>query len=306
MTSMSTAPIYPLQPHHFSNLIEILRRANEVYKAVAIEIRANLRPSRRARRYARNVLGLQVDVGKAVRCDQKQISVVPLPILDTDYSPIVTVNPGIYLSGNTHELRSISSQLSLRRRPTLKCVIPEVVTRTTPNGTTSTIALPRSTSIYSSVSLSSPLVANGFLGSEVASPRLVSIWSADGEGGALLPSDAPTNVHIDNPVSPSMRAWRPLDVPIDEEEMDWGLEDSFDMDVSSPGSSTSSSVATSGTDSSTGPTTPVDEEPIVIRIKRKSAELFDDGFEKRPKFERREWVQPTTQRKIVIRIPARR
>lgn len=252
MSSASTTPVSPLQAHHIRNLILILRHANTHYRAVAAHIRASLHPTQHARNHARR-LGLQVNINKAVRCDQKQVSVVPLPILDTSYTPVAATGPSVSLSGIAYELRSIPSQSSLKRRPALKCAIPGVVTRTTPNGTTSAINPPSSMSDYSAVSLSSPIY-QAILGSKL----VTSMWSADGEDVAeSFSSDVSMDVPISIPIGPSMQAWQPLDVPIDEEEMDWGFDDISDMDVSSPASSGSGSDTTSSTDSSAGPTTPV-------------------------------------------------
>src|ERR1700733_13039973 len=119
-----------LEPHHVRNLTLILRRANVYYHHVAVRNRANLQPTHHAYKQARR-LGLRVDVGKAVRCDQRQISLVPLPILDTSTTSVALT---LSTSSNTDERLSLegiemhaqdltkSEEPSpLKRRPALKC-----------------------------------------------------------------------------------------------------------------------------------------------------------------------------------------
>jgi hypothetical protein len=277
MSSTSTAPGSLLQPHHVRNLIFILRRANTHYRVVASHIRATLRPTEHARKHAQR-LGLKVNVNKAVHCDQKQVSVVPLPILDTTLTPVTAAGPSISSagssSGNLEVLRvqaqELKSSNAMKRRPILRCTIPGIITRTTPNGTTSAIALPSSTSDHSAITFSSPPAIN-VLGSKLVSERLTSTWSADGDDQvSSLPSDAFMNAPIHIPMGPAMQEWQPLDVPIDE-EMDWGLDSISDMDVSpssSPGSAGSRSDATSSTESSAGPTTPVSIISTSIHTRR--------------------------------------
>jgi hypothetical protein len=62
------------------------------------------------------------------------------------------------------------------------------------------------------------------------------------------------------PVSPDAQQWQPLDVPIDEEDMNWGLDDITDMDMSPSASfdcGSDSASSSTGTQSSSGPLTPV-------------------------------------------------
>jgi hypothetical protein len=61
--------------------------------------------------------------------------------------------------------------------------------------------------------------------------------------------------------------WQPLDVPIDEEEMDWGLDRTSDMDISPPSSfECHSSSASLSTQSSSGPPTPVSDPLYTLRV----------------------------------------
>jgi hypothetical protein len=82
------------------------------------------------------------------------------------------------------------------------------------------------------------------------------VWGA---GVLSVCSDASMEPSVSIPVSPEAQEWQPLDVPIDEEDMDWGLDDITDMDASpSPSFDCDSDSASSGTtQSSSGPLTPV-------------------------------------------------
>ncbi|GLB36690.1 hypothetical protein LshimejAT787_0309770 [Lyophyllum shimeji] len=294
MSSPSTpAALSPLQTYQIRNLILILRRANAYYSYVAARIRASLQPTRHARRRAQ-LLGLTINVAAAVKCPQKQVSHIPLPVIEL--SPAVALAP---------------PPIAAKTRPALRCVIPApaVLLRTSPNGTTSALS---SSSVYSSVTLSS------------AAPAAVS--------HARATEDERNEAQ-----------WQHLDVPIDEDPIDWGLElqypdpypcspdadvDACDMEMDvSPASTASSDASAAGSNAdssaeSTGPVTPAENEmamgmtmPLTIRIKRKSVEVrgddHDEMFEKRARvFHNDDEVQPCghgyAQRRNVIRIPARR
>jgi hypothetical protein len=74
-----------LSPKEFSTLKRVLSQANEVCRLLSDHSRLT-----RARNYARHRarrLGLCVDIEKAKACPQKAVSVIPLPIIDTDPSP---------------------------------------------------------------------------------------------------------------------------------------------------------------------------------------------------------------------------
>jgi len=113
----------------------------------------------------------------------------------------------------------------------------------------------------------------------------------------------------------------PVDMPIDAALIEWSIYDEalsegisikiedasmFDFDES-PLSSPST------TDSSAGPATPDEQvhEPVVLRIKRKSAEMTGyslDEYQKQTKMLKGddEWTSETDNHRNVIRIPARR
>ncbi|KAG7090666.1 hypothetical protein E1B28_009765 [Marasmius oreades] len=80
-----TAPV-PLPPHHLRNLHAILQRANDFYHQLAIATRDSRRPTHHAKSYASKI-GLTVDINKAANCPQREVSRIPLPIVDTTLGP---------------------------------------------------------------------------------------------------------------------------------------------------------------------------------------------------------------------------
>ncbi|KAJ3735258.1 hypothetical protein DFJ43DRAFT_1221956 [Lentinula guzmanii] len=89
MSSTSTSTYYhtPMPSHHHFNLRMILRSANERYRTVAETFRRNrVQLSHHARRRAQE-RGLEIDTGRARRCPQKLVSVLPLHVIDTSVSP---------------------------------------------------------------------------------------------------------------------------------------------------------------------------------------------------------------------------
>ncbi|KAG5642567.1 hypothetical protein DXG03_002554 [Asterophora parasitica] len=310
MSSQYT-PASPLQPYHIRNLILILRRANDHYAHVAARIRASLRPTRHAHKRAQR-LGLTINVQDAVNCPQKMVSVIPLPIIEVSPAPAAPA-PLPYTEVG-HSIRRQARAEPLQRRPALKCAIPvpAIMTRTSPNGTTSALS---SGSHYSSVTLTSAAPAQ----QQPSAIRYSSRWFATVDEG--YPRNATEACAAEVRAAPVMQRaqptpqeWDILDVPIDEDAMDWGLELQYPEDVSemedfSPSDSASTSGSgsslSSGTSASNsnGPVTPV--SPLMIRIKRKSIEVRDDdSFEKRPRVLYDSEAQP--QRRNVIRIPARK
>lgn len=68
------------------SFIERFREVSAIYHRRAEAFRSTLQPTSHARRRAA-LLNLQVDIKKAVKCDPRQVSNVPLPIIDTEPSP---------------------------------------------------------------------------------------------------------------------------------------------------------------------------------------------------------------------------
>ncbi|KAG6810362.1 hypothetical protein H0H92_012170 [Tricholoma furcatifolium] len=303
MSSSSSFPASPLQPHHLQNLIYILRNANARYTHIATLARASLAPTRHAKRRATN-LGLTVDIIKAINCPQKAVSVIPLPIVEV-------VTPLEYI---TKPVPSV--------RPVLKCTIPSVQT-ITPNGTISALT---SGSVYSSITLTSAKPPN-----TVNAPAH-SHWSCASDDSDRFPRDATDmgagNVRAAEQGEP-MAIWQPLNVEIDEDPIEWDLNlrgpqdaSNMMMDVSpcatassdespcSPGSGSEAGSESSESSGSSEPVTPPSSlAPLFIRIKRKSMEIRDSdddddvtGCDKRLRV-----LQATApQRMNIIRIPARK
>lgn len=84
-TTLAT-PTYLAQAH-VNNLLDILRRANEHYSHLAAIVRASLKPTYHAKKRAQ-ALKLSVSIQAAKNLDQKQISTIPLPLLDRVASPV--------------------------------------------------------------------------------------------------------------------------------------------------------------------------------------------------------------------------
>ncbi|KAG6874146.1 hypothetical protein C0995_005564 [Termitomyces sp. Mi166 len=293
-SSSSTATL--LQPLHIRRLMFILRRSNAHYTHVASRIRASFTPTRHAKTHAQN-LGLTIDVVAAVNCPHKQVSVIPLPIIEVVTPPAEVIRP----------------QSVAQKRPVLTCSIPQVVqTITSPNGTTSALS---SGSVYSSVTLPSCQLGNA---------NVRSHWSAISDDGDLFPRDATDvdsiNVRVVEQVEPPA-VWQPLDVSIDEDAIVWDMdlqypEDSSpSMDVcNSPSSgseagSESFDSSESSESSFSGPVTPPEAQetlPLMIRIKRKSIETHNDSDDEASDKRMRVFQDEEPHSRFVIRIPARR
>ncbi|KAF9014882.1 hypothetical protein BDQ17DRAFT_1535647 [Cyathus striatus] len=246
MTSSSTAST--LQPHHLKNLLQILQRANFHYSTLAAP-RAS------------------VDVQKAIHLDHRQVSVVPLPVVEQVISP----------------------QASPNHLHNLKCVIPASVPAVVADG--------RSRCRNTHWRAATSDVSATLLDTQLLSPlELTPIETEDDEHDVTLSGNYDRNfMHLLATYNSELEE---PDAPVDEVEDIWELGDSDDDELSSPSSpslrqfhhsDSESSGSTSG--SSQWILTPEhkDNAPLMIRIKRKSAEIRDDTevFEKRPKFDGR-------------------
>ncbi|KAJ7596265.1 hypothetical protein C8J56DRAFT_916968 [Mycena floridula] len=252
MSSPITISPVALEPQYLARLIQILHTANRRYQDVADVVRGSLKPTHHAKKRAEK-LGLSVNVQRAVDCPQRQVSNIPLPVLDVTPSP--------------------TSQF--HRRPALKVTIPSII--------------PAQASIRSS---RAEIVLNDDCSHDLSSrfsvsPVAAPICRVSGKARADVPVD-------ESPVN----NWTDFDII--------SLESAGEQhQMSSPSSSASSGGGYSSYTSSSGPTTPIDDAPIMIRIKRKTE---DDAVpaEKRPKWIRKEWAAPITQRRSSIRAPAPR
>jgi len=268
--------------HRLRNIIVILRRANSRYTHIASRIRASLRPTFHARKRAAE-LRLGVDIGKAVRCEQRQVSIVPLPVLDLDTSPVTgTIAPiiPIICNGNSN----------IKKCPVLRCAIPTYPVMHQPRQVMSSV------SRYRLVTDGRPFPPHHLRSSPVDDTPVEATPIGDEEINTSL--FVGVNIKM-----------RPADVSADKGLISWNLSNA---DVSSASSTESKSTFPSSCSSSASvtnsPMTPdvYDEYPLTTRIKRKSANAADvDTLEKRPKLERKEWLLPAVQRNVV-RIPSRR
>jgi hypothetical protein len=70
----------------FAGVVDAIRGADIRYQRPAAEVRPVFRQTRRASYHARK-LGLAVDIQLALACPQRDVSAVPLPVLDHSRSP---------------------------------------------------------------------------------------------------------------------------------------------------------------------------------------------------------------------------
>ncbi|KAF8809381.1 hypothetical protein BYT27DRAFT_7254521 [Phlegmacium glaucopus] len=285
-----------LSPSHSANLLQILRRANAHYSFIASVVRVSIHPTYHARKRAA-ALRLTVSIQKALNLDPKQISTIPLPVLER----VITPPPNLtkVVVGRERELARVGH--------------PRTIPSYSRSGTPSLSPA----SVYACVTLTPDSTSKAQRGQSLASrwsmtpidtqalPEGVAVsYNADYDKDMVLcsPTEAGQSIRfMVEPASPSNllpdnknKVARPLGIPVDV-----ARPLSSGTDTSSPGSlSTGSSFTTS----SRGPATPCNAdgaEKIMIRIKRKSAEMDNDTLEKRPKYERKGWA--ISQRKLVQR-----
>ncbi|KAJ7481419.1 hypothetical protein B0H11DRAFT_2232915 [Mycena galericulata] len=278
-SARSQHPRASLAPRHFERLSAILAEANKHHSAVAAAARAAKRPTHHARTRAQK-LGLAVCIKLAVACDERLVSVIPLPVLDRA-SPEPTQAPAL--------------PPRQRGRPTLRLVVPRAPAD-----------VPTSTGPYSSVSLSA-----GGAPVRAAAPTVLR--------GQNVPWRGPTSRFSLTPNDPLFtlaprRAPEPPVVPYDEEEAERFFEtcelmypESGAADYASSTSSYASSYASSSSSSecspssssnssassSSGPVTPADAEmpPIATLSSTKRRREPEAIVDKRPKYERKSWAR---------------
>lgn len=297
------APVRPLPPVpsqlSLQTLAYVLRRANARYAQLAASMRACRRLTGHARKRAA-ALRLTVDIENARNLDHKQVSVIPLPVLDIVPSPVAAPQQG---ASHAKELKRKTT------RPVLRCSIPQVVVN---KGESSALS---SMSLYSTVSLYTPDVI--VTSEEVDAPVVLrgqnaetsrwsistaddfeegvmedddDLYSSDYEEGMDLPISAAEeydDLFEEKPVvdaRDNARLAPRLDIPVDVSRFSWG-------------SALTSDYGSSSASCSPGPVTPAEEIPkLMIRIKRKSVasdiDIVDETLEKRPKYERKTWANP--------------
>jgi len=305
MTSSSPA----LSSSQSSNLLQILRRANAHYSRIAFIIRASIHPTHHARKRAA-ALRLTISIQMALKLDPKQISTIPLPVLDTVVTPI-------------HLRKAVVSHerdLSPASRPLLKCTTPthpQTGALVSPLSLDSCVLLTpgspfkaqRVQSLTSRWSMT-PIDANSDAAQGL--PEGIAItYDPDYDQDMVLcsPTEGGESVRftLEPPVQPnhfprandSRQFTRHSDIPLAvTKPLSWN------SDISSPGSLSTESTSTTSSHGPVTPHSPDGAQKLTVRIKRKSPELDDDALEKPPKYGRKEWT--ISHRKIVQRtIPLR-
>ncbi|KAK7008153.1 hypothetical protein R3P38DRAFT_1628231 [Favolaschia claudopus] len=284
--SSSHQPRRPtLSAPHFLRLSSILKQANEHYHFVAASTRAATHPTHHARTRAEK-LGLAINIERAVNCPGNQVSVVPLPIIETSpaSSPILPV-----------------PQLSkpVRGRPALRLVVPQmtrpqadvpVSTGHTPAAAAPTVLrgknIPwRGPTSRFSVTPNEPIFAFSVPPQEAQPAQIFNV----------RPRPAPKPE--EPPVVPELL----FEFDADDEWMDLelGYPPSGAADYAPSSSSESSSPSMTASNSS-GPTTPDDGDvvmpPILINFAKRKNNVLDFEpavitIDKRPKYERKSWVR---------------
>ncbi|KAJ7820609.1 hypothetical protein B0H13DRAFT_2129991 [Mycena leptocephala] len=253
-----------LSPRHFERLSMILSESNEHYRAVAAAVRAAKKPTYHARTRAQK-LGLGVDIKLAVNCPERQVSYIPLPVIDPT-SPV------------QHRPRGRASG-----RPTLRLVVPRAQAD-----------VPISGELYSTLSLTPGAAVRPAAAPTVLRGQNVP-WLGPTSRFSLTPSDpiftlAPRRAP-EPPVVP--------DVPFDEDDINtWELRypESGAADYASSSSSyvSSSSCASTSSASSSGPETPADADVIpglTLSATKRKNDLLDEAADKRPKYARKSWAR---------------
>ena len=117
----------------YGNIRDIIRRANRHYAELAASLRTTIRPTHHARKHAR-ALQLTVCIQAAAKLDQKQISTIPLPVLDLTPSPVpvdhtcinwVVVAPIPLHHSHSSSFRQVEGQVR-PKRPLHRCNTDEL------------------------------------------------------------------------------------------------------------------------------------------------------------------------------------
>ena len=267
-TPIRPLPSIPSQSF-IQTLVAALRRANVRYTQLAAIMRASRRSTGHARKRAA-ALRLTIDVENARNLDHKQVSVIPLPVLDIVPSPIAPQQRSQASAGRERESKRNTT------RPALRCSIPQVVVNKEESSALSSM------SVYSTVSLSTPEVivrSQEVVGGPVVlrSWRPVTsrwsmstadeeevgveeeeledgvVYSSDYEEGMDLPNSAAEEEYDDlfKKSIPDTRLAPRLDIPVDVSRFSWG-------------SAPTSDYASSSSSSSSGPVTPVNYPPLSV------------------------------------------
>jgi len=254
--STSIAAPTPVRPFPFvpSSLTYTLRRANAYYAHLAAIMRASRRPTGHARKRAA-ALGLTIDIENARNLDHKQVSDIPLPILDIVSSSISPQQRSHALANEVKKLKCNTA------RPVPHCSIPQDVVNKEESSALSSV------SVYSTVSLSEPeVIVRSRWSMSTADEEEVDIeleeniiYSSDYEEGMDLSNSAAEEEEDDlfeeKPVVGARADTRlapRLDLPVDVTRFSWGS------------ALTSDYASSSSASSSSGPATPVSYPPLFL------------------------------------------
>ena len=234
---MASSPA--LSSSYSSNLLEILRRANARYSRIAATLRLSIHPTHHARKRA-TALKLTVSIQKALKLDPKQISTIPLPVIDRAISPPTELSKAVV--GRERELARTG-------RPLLKYTIPS------PSSTLlRPQKMPQDQYLTSRWSMS-PIEADSDVAQELPEGIAITCNPNDDHDMVLCsPTESGESVRFMVKLPPQLNLSPPSNNYSDIPLPDFTRPLSWVSDISSLGSSSSDSGDTT---SSRGPITPV-------------------------------------------------
>lgn len=321
-------------------------RVAEAKAAKAVKAFRSLYSPRNSARSRATLLGLQVDTDKARKLDHRQVSVVPLPIIEVCSPLSAPEQPQPPMTPQTVPVNAVEHDLCLEdverplSKPVLRCVIPatpEVLlqSRFSSDSEYSVDSIPSGNHSISSSSASSSPCSSASSGTSsifayyeqvasASSPSRFFYLTQLSERASVVDLGIKATPVKDSPAAvvvrrqPSLSSglriviaapkpvYAQLAVPEDidaSRRMSWGCGEMLER-VSLESTSSSPTTSSSSSDSS-GPRTPEDHRRIVSGSKRKSPIDIDDAddcseireiFEKRPKFERKVWIEKAPRR----------
>ena len=249
-------PVRPLssmsfQTSTYQTLVAILRHANARYAQLAAIMRASRRSTGHARKRAAD-LRLTVDIENARNLDHRQVSVIPLPVLDIAPSPVARSQ----VVGREREAKRNTT------RPALRCSIPQDVVNREESSALSSVSVYSTDTpeviVRSQEVVAAPVVLRGqnvpwrpvtsrwsMSTSDEEEMDVGVVYSSDYDEGMDLPNSAvDDDLFEEKPVVGATGLAPRLDVPVDVSRFSWG-------------SALTSDYASSSSSSSPGPATPV-------------------------------------------------
>jgi len=205
------------------NLIHILRRANSHYSQLAASIRASLRPTHHARKRAQ-ALRLTISIQAAANLDQKQISTIPLPILERVATPTPEPAPSptrhivapVPRYASQAELNKRGNEVKRVGRPLITCTVPKKPVIAVLDTALS------SASTYSTVSMTpnSAQAPAALRGLNVPWQAVTSRWSATTVGDDVVEDDITEEVMVEDSSVYSSDYDESMDLPASADSLD--------------------------------------------------------------------------------------